>query len=115
MADYYRVLQVDPSADPEVITAAYRKIATKIHPDHNRTPDATARFQQLEKAYSVLRDPAKREAYDRERASRATQPPRAVRPTSPHPYFIPPMLDFGEVIVGEGKSLTLTLYNDGAP
>jgi len=35
-ADLYRVLQVDPSADPEVIEAAYKRLALKYHPDHNR-------------------------------------------------------------------------------
>ncbi|HUZ87547.1 MAG TPA: DnaJ domain-containing protein, partial [Candidatus Baltobacterales bacterium] len=29
------MLQVDPSADPEVIEAAYRRLALKYHPDHN--------------------------------------------------------------------------------
>ena len=33
--DFYRVLQVDPSADPDVIEAAYKRLARKYHPDHN--------------------------------------------------------------------------------
>ena len=31
--DFYRVLQVDPAAEPEVIRAAYRALARKYHPD----------------------------------------------------------------------------------
>ena len=35
--DYYQILQVHLCAEQEIITAAYRKLADKYHPDHNRT------------------------------------------------------------------------------
>ena len=38
--DYYRVLQVDSTAEQEVIEAAYRRLAHKYHPDLNPAPDA---------------------------------------------------------------------------
>jgi DnaJ-class molecular chaperone len=31
--DYYKILQVDPSAEQEVIEAAYRRLARMYHPD----------------------------------------------------------------------------------
>ena len=31
--DYYRILQVHPQAEPEVIDAAYRLLMRKYHPD----------------------------------------------------------------------------------
>jgi hypothetical protein len=31
--DFYRILQVDPRAEPEVIKAAHRSLARKYHPD----------------------------------------------------------------------------------
>lgn len=65
--DYYRILQVDPAADPEVITAAYRRLAVKYHPDTNASPDAHARMQRINEAYAVLSDTEKREIYDRSR------------------------------------------------
>ena len=61
---YYQVLQVDPAADPEVIEAAFRRLALKYHPDRSTQPDAPARMRQLLEAKSVLSDPAKRSAYD---------------------------------------------------
>ncbi len=65
--DYYKILQVDPSADPEVITAAYRRLAVKYHPDTNPSPDALPRMQRINEAYSVLSDMKQRAAYDRSR------------------------------------------------
>ena len=65
--DLYRILQVDPAADPEVITAAYRRLAVKYHPDTNPSPDAHARMQRINDAYAVLSDETKREVYDRNR------------------------------------------------
>lgn len=64
MPDYYRVLQVDPQAEEEVIEAAYRRLARKYHPDVYAGPDAAERMRELNLAYSVLRDPAKRQEYD---------------------------------------------------
>src|SRR5437667_12080844 len=67
ISDLYRVLQVDPSADVEVIRAAYRALGTKHHPDVGGSPD---RMAALNGAWSVLSDPATREAYDRQRRLR---------------------------------------------
>jgi len=61
---YYKILQVDPSAEPEVITGAYRRLAAKYHPDLYKAPDATRKMQLLNEAYSILNDPAKRKEYD---------------------------------------------------
>ena len=64
--DHYRVLQVDPSAEPEVIDRAYRALALKYHPDRSAgTPDATGtRMRRINEAYAVLSDPARRARYD---------------------------------------------------
>jgi preprotein translocase subunit Sec63 len=65
--DHYAVLQVDPRAEREVIDAAYRRLATKYHPDRNRSADAHSRMTLINAAYDVLSDPEKRVAYDRRR------------------------------------------------
>jgi hypothetical protein len=38
--DPYKILQVDPEAEDEVIQAAYRRLARKYHPDLAAGPDA---------------------------------------------------------------------------
>jgi len=65
--DFYRVLQVDPEADPEVVQAAYRVLARKLHPD--LTGDESG-MKRLNEAWDALRDPARRSAYDVERSQR---------------------------------------------
>jgi curved DNA-binding protein CbpA len=65
--DYYKVLQVDPEASPEVITAAFRILARRLHPDTDLTGVHEIRMSELNRAYGVLRDSAKRQAYDLER------------------------------------------------
>lgn len=60
----YKVLKVDPTADQEIITAVYRAMCKKYHPDVNKSPDAQARMQQINRAYDMLKDPAERTKID---------------------------------------------------
>ena len=62
--DYYTILQVDPRAEPEVIQAAYRRLAAKYHPDVDPSPEAMERMKLLNAAYEVLSDPVKRRGHD---------------------------------------------------
>lgn len=80
--DPYKVLQVDPEAEDEVIQAAYRRLARKYHPDVAPGPEAAARMAAINAAWELLRDPARRASLDRERAAVAA---RAATPASPAP------------------------------
>jgi curved DNA-binding protein CbpA len=64
--DPYKVLQVDPEAEDEVIQAAYRRLAQKYHPDV-AGPDGSARMAAINAAWELLRDPKRRAGVDRER------------------------------------------------
>jgi curved DNA-binding protein len=63
--DYYDALGVPRDASQEDIRAAHRRLARQFHPDVNRDPGAEDRFKEISEAYEVLRDPEKRERYDR--------------------------------------------------
>jgi curved DNA-binding protein CbpA len=67
MPDPYKVLQVDPSAEADVIEAAYKRLAKKFHPDVTPGPEAQARMVQINLARDILRDPVRRAAVDRAR------------------------------------------------
>ncbi len=63
--DYYKVLGVSKDADEKQLKSAFRKAAMKLHPDKNPDDaDAQKKFQYLNEAYEVLKDPQKRAAYD---------------------------------------------------
>jgi curved DNA-binding protein len=64
--DYYKTLELNRGASQAEIDKAYARLARKYHPDVN--PDdksAKAKFQEIQSAYDVLKDPKKREMYDR--------------------------------------------------
>jgi curved DNA-binding protein CbpA len=87
--DPYKTLQVDPEADPEVIQAAYRRLAQKFHPDRASGEEAARRMIAINAAWEVLGDPARRAAYDRQRAvsgpgGRGDPAPRGPGGPAPH-------------------------------
>ena len=64
--DYYKILGLNRNASAAEIQKAYRSLARKYHPDVNpNDKNAKEKFQRIQKAYEILRDPEKREMYDR--------------------------------------------------
>lgn len=63
--DYYKILGVDKNATDDQIKKAYRKLALKYHPDHNKdNKGAEDKFKEISEAYAVLSDKEKRRQYD---------------------------------------------------
>jgi DnaJ domain len=100
VTDPYKILQVDPEAEDEVIEAAYRRLARKYHPDVASGPDSETRMVAINQAWDQLRDPVRRAAVDRARARdagaaarvaaaaahvRTTASPGPSRPRPPEP------------------------------
>ena len=77
--DAYRILRIDPDAEDFVLEAAYRALARHYHPD-GKTPNPR-RMAAVNRAYALVRTPALRRQYDRE---------RWLRPVGLGPVVVPP-------------------------
>src|SRR5437763_12654847 len=66
MRDPYEILGVQKNATPAAVKSAFRRLAKKLHPDANKTDKTAAtRFSELNAAYEIVGDVAKRKAFDR--------------------------------------------------
>ncbi|HHF4683838.1 molecular chaperone DnaJ [Haemophilus influenzae] len=63
--DYYEVLGLQKGASEDDIKRAYKRLASKHHPDKNQgSKEAEEKFKEINEAYEVLGDDHKRAAYD---------------------------------------------------
>ena len=68
----YQVLNVAPDAEPEVIDAAYKVLMKKYHPDKvaGGPPLSESKAAEINDAFRILRDPARRAKHDAEEKAR---------------------------------------------
>ncbi len=85
--DAYRVLQVAPDCEDEVIHGAYRALALKYHPDRDATQYASRRMADLNLAYALVRTPSLRARHDS--ARRRAEIPASNRADAPTPMAPP--------------------------
>lgn len=90
MDDLYATLRVRPNASRAELERAYRRLARAYHPDllSGASPETRRRgedrLKRVNAAYSVLGDPRRRAAYDRERTLQvARAAPRPAVPAAP--------------------------------
>ncbi len=66
--DYYKILDIPPSATLQEIKTAYRRLAHQFHPDKNNNDHyAAAQFEIIKEAYEVLSNPSKKDYYLQQR------------------------------------------------
>jgi DnaJ-class molecular chaperone len=81
--DHYAVLHVPRTATQREISRAYRSLMRMHHPDLENPTAVPAELQLIMQAFEVLRDPKRRQAYDRESLQeerRAAEPPARAGP-----------------------------------
>ena len=66
MTSHYEVLGVSNAATSAEIKKAYRALSLKYHPDRNSTAEGAQKIREINDAYEVLNDAAKRRQYDME-------------------------------------------------
>ena len=67
MNNYYKILQVDKDASPEVIKVAYKLLVKKNHPDlkeGKEKKEAEDKIKEINEAYDILSNPTKKAEYD---------------------------------------------------
>ena len=75
--DYYQLLHLERSAKPSEIRRAYHETSRSFHPDSNRHQEPEVRLaidkiaKRISEAYSILRNPRRRKAYDLQIAAKA--------------------------------------------
>jgi len=77
--NFYVILGIEPDASASEIKRAYRRLSRRYHPGINpgdRTAEET--FARISKAYEVLIDARRRQAYDNGSAAPAPEPTREV-------------------------------------
>ena len=100
--DHYQLLGIPRNAGLRQIKTAYRNLAKRCHPDHNRGSEAAAElFRQANLAYRILSNPAQRRHYDQELARQeaasatpsAPQRPRTEQDSRKFKDFLNSLLD----------------------
>ncbi|MCI9063795.1 MAG: J domain-containing protein [Clostridia bacterium] len=67
MENYYKILEVDKDASPEIIEKAYKLLVKKYHPDLQDDADkslAEEKIKKINEAYSILSDSNQRQNYN---------------------------------------------------
>ena len=87
--DFYRILEVDPTASHQEIRRSFRRLILKAHPDKN--PDRSAyserRVRDLIAAYEVVGDRTRRKEFDRSYRTRARTSTGPSRPRESEFFF----------------------------
>ena len=106
--DYYKTLGVTKTSSEKEIKQAYRKLARKFHPDVNPGDKAAeTKFKDINEAYEVLGDPAKRKKYD-ELGSNWRAYEQAEARGEANPFAGQWNVDFGGGGAGQGGYRTMT-------
>jgi len=103
--DPYAALQIVPTADQEVVQAAFKALALKYHPDHDSTRRASEKMAELNRAYALLRDEQGRAAHDRSRRMTVAGISVSASTARPSGGTPPP------AVAGQGSVLGFGRYN----
>ena len=111
-----RILGVEVGADERSIKSAYRKAASRVHPDVNPSDDAKAEFQELTEAYNTLLMPSP-QPVSPPIPEPSTSRPKAKRkpgPTEPFPTHRRPLVDKTSPDYKKYRSIAAAFFGESA-
>ncbi len=117
--NYYEILEVEPDASGEKIKEQYLFLVQAWHPDKFSKAEQKARAEEMTKqintAYDVLRNPARRAEYDRKlQPAKKTQPKQAPPPPPQHrPAPVPPIMK--KTVRSKGLVGSLGVFGSAGP
>lgn len=106
--NHYDRLGLSPSASPEDLRQAFRRLSKRYHPDTTTLPAATAAasFQAVQQAYAVLADPERRRRYDADLLATAGPQGRQTPPPSPSAAAPSPVVGAAPVATSLRRALS---------
>ncbi len=117
--NYYKILEINPTANQDEIKSAHRQLARRYHPDTSTEPDAVERFQEIQVAYEILSDERQRRAYDQSRAEAGLSEEavlawdlsvsRQTLPVMPEDQMLYILIEISPAVTMEAKRLPLNL------
>jgi DnaJ-class molecular chaperone len=86
LQNYYRLLNIETSADLNTIKKAFRTEIALYHPDNNKSESARVRFDLIVEAFDILSNSKKRAAYDALLSTSETNKPLIIAPKAEKQY-----------------------------
>ncbi len=84
---YFAILEITSNATADEVHSAYRRLAKRFHPDYYQ--GGSERFQQIQKAYTVLSDPVRRSAHEKTLSNVPVRKAPEIRPNAQPEPLIP--------------------------
>jgi|GEM_PF-3269200 len=116
MKDYYKILGVDPEAEPEVISYAYKALTKKYHPDSckdlHTKKQMEERMKEINEAHDILSNPATRDSHDKARREKASSEKRSNSHSNDTSQTKTGQSQDSSSSQGKGSSSTTSPYKD---
>ena len=114
--DPYEILNIASNTEPRVIEAVYRMFVARYHPSVRPDAHAAAQLREAQWAYQLLRDPARRRAFDAARSGDSATVAEPVEHPSARREWIKHVLTAGAAVlfVGMLALVVFALYFVGA-